>query len=343
MKKRWLTLMCAVTAGVLLTGCSQKTETSAPTEAPKAETAAETKAAEPEAAETEAAGEHRVFAMTTMGEASFWDAVADGIHSVIDERGDELVFVEGKHGDAGYQQSIIEDFIAQDVDLVFYNPTDSAASITSLELMKEAEIPIINFDSACADLSFCLSYCATDNYNAGVTVAEYMMEEHPEGGKVAIIEYVAVESSRQRSEGFADTVKASGKWEIVSQLDGGNTTDGALPVAEDIITANPDLDCIFAGNDEMGLGAYSAITGAGAEIDLYSINGGPEAKKAMLEDGEEGVWRATGAQSPIGMGKKIAEIAYQHFDGETVEPEYLIDAFIICPANIEEYGHQEWQ
>jgi ribose transport system substrate-binding protein len=287
-------------------------------------------------------GKNYVFGMTTMGEASFWDAVESGILSVLHE-GDELIFVEGRHGDAAYQQSIIEDFIAQGVDLVFYNPTDSQASLASLELLKEAGIPIINFDSKCADLSYCLTYCATDNYNAGVVVAEHMMKEHPEGGKVGVIEYVAVESASIRSQGFVDTITASGKWEIVAQLDGGNTTDGALPVAEDILTAHPDIDCIFTANDEMGLGAYSAITNAGMNVGVYSINGGPESKNAMLKDGEDGIWRATGAQSPIIMGSTIADLAYKHFEGETLEPEYLITPFIICPENIEEYGHSEWQ
>lgn len=330
MKKRMIAiLLCGIMTGLFITGCGSNTTT-------------DTDSSDSEET-TSSDSEHRVFAMTTMGEGSFWDAVAEGVHSVIDEKGDELIFVEGKTGDAEYQQGIIEDFIAQKADIVLYNPTDSEASITSLEALSEAGIPIINFDSACADLSYCLSYCATDNYAAGQLVAEYMMEEHPDGGTVAVIEYAAVESSRQRSQGFVDTIEADGNWEIVSQLDGGNTTDGALPVAEDIITANPDLDCIFAGNDEMGLGAYSAITAAGADIDLYSINGGPEAKQAMQTNGEDGVWRATGAQSPIGMGEKIAEIAYAYFDGEEVESEYLIDPFIISPSNIDEYGDSDWQ
>lgn len=279
--------------------------------------------------------------MTTMCEASFFDAVEEGVRSVMKD-GDRLVYVEGQL-DANFQQGIIEDFIAQGCDVVLYNPSDSAASLPSLKMMKEAGIPIINFDSQAADLSYCATYCATDNYQAGVVAAEFMMQEHPEGGTVAIIEYVAVESASMRSQGFADTIKKSPKWKIVAQLDGGNTTDAALPVAEDIITANPDLTTIFCANDEMGFGAYSAITAAGLKTGIYSVNGGPEAKKSMKTDGEKGVWRATSAQSPIVMGKKSMELAYKVLAGEKIDDQYLITPFIICPANIDEYGKNEWQ
>ncbi|MCC8179325.1 MAG: substrate-binding domain-containing protein [Planctomycetes bacterium] len=279
--------------------------------------------------------------MTTMCEASFFDAVEEGVLSVL-RPGDRLVYVEGQL-DANFQQGIIEDFIAQGVDIVLYNPSDSAASLPSLKMMKEAGVPIINFDSKAADLSYCETYCATDNYQAGVVAAEYLMKEHPEGGKVGVIEYVAVESASQRSQGFVDAILASGKWNMVARLDGGNTTDGALPVAEDIITANPDLTAFFCANDEMGLGAYSAVKAAGMKTHIYSVNGGPESKKTMKQDGVNGIWRATSAQAPIVMGKTSMNLAYDVLDGKEIKDEYLLVPFIISPYNIDEYGNADWQ
>lgn len=280
--------------------------------------------------------------MTTMGEASFWDAVAEGVESVMHE-GDELIFVEGEHGNASGQVDIVEDFITQGCDIVLFNPVDADAATSCLDLLEEAGIPVINFDSPCTDMSTVESFVATDNFAAGKLAAEFMMEEHPDGGKVAVLVYESAQSCVDRCEGFKEVIEAADNWELVTELDGGNTTDAALPVAEDIITANPDLTCIFSGNDEMALGAYSAVTGADANVSIYSVNGGPEAKEKMKQDGEDGVWRATAAQSPIGVGKKSMEIAYDYLDGKEVESEYLIDAFIICPANIEEYGQSEWQ
>ena len=289
-----------------------------------------------------ASGDGIKIGMITMGEASFWDAVAEGVRNVMHE-GDELVFVEGEHGNAAGQVGIIEDFITQGCDVVLFNPVDADAASSCLDLLEEANIPVINFDSPCTDMSTVESFCATDNYAAGVLAADFMAEEHPEGGTVAVLVYESAASCVDRCEGFIDRINEIGGWEVVTELDGGNTTDAALPVAEDILTTYPDLDCIFAGNDEMGLGAYSAITSAGADVDLYSVNGGPEAKAMMQQDGEDGVWRATSAQSPIKMGEQSMELAYMYLDGETLEDEYLIDPFIINPANVAEYADSDWQ
>ena len=330
MKKFLAILLVAVLALSLMAGCSNNAAPDSTT--PESNT--------PESNAPEASSIK--IGMTTMGEASFWDAVAEGVRNVMRE-GDELIFVEGEHGNAAGQVDIIEDFITQGCDIVLFNPVDADAASSCLNLLEDAGIPVINFDSPCTDMSTVESFCATDNYAAGALAAEFMMSEHPEGGTAAVLVSESAASCVARCEGFKDRLAQSEDWEIVTELDGGNTTDAALPVAEDIITAYPDLTCIFSGNDEMALGAYSAITGAGADIDLYSVNGGPEAKAKMLEDGEEGVWRATAAQSPLMRGEKSCELAYMYLDGETLDAEYLIDAFIICPANIEEYGHNEWQ
>ena len=279
--------------------------------------------------------------MTTMVECSFFDAFEQGVRSAMRD-GDRLIYVEGKL-DADFQQGVIEDFIAQGVDIVLYNPSDTAASLPSLQMMKAAGIPIINFDSPAADMSYVDTYCATDNYGAGALAALFMIDEHPEGGTVAVIEFSAADATTMRANGFVDTVEATPGWEVVTRLDGGNTTSTALPVAEDIIAAHPNLTAIFGTNDETGLGAYSAISAAGLNIHIYSVNGGPEAKQAMLSDGEAGIWRATSAQSPILMGVKTMELAYKFLAGEKVEDEYLIEPFIICPANIDQYGHNDWQ
>lgn len=294
------------------------------------------------AGQSESSESHHVFGMTVMADAAFFDAIEQGANVIIANKGDRILYASAKL-DAQQQQNIIEDFIANSVDLVFYNPADSQASLVSLRMLQEAGIPIINFDSRCADVSYCESYCATDNYAGGVVAAQYMMEEHPNGGKVAIIDFPAAESARVRADGFVDTIVPTGKWKVVARLDGTNTAAGALQVAQDILTANPDLTAMFSINDEMGQSCYNAIKGAGANVDLYSLGGGPESKSAMKADGLDGIWRATAAQSPLIIGKTIAEMGYKVLAGESVEKEVLIKPFIISPQNIAEYGQSDWQ
>lgn len=198
MKKYIALLLSALMVLCLFAGCgTQESETSEP---PAAESA--------DPVETAGAGETEggyKFGLTTMGEASFWDAVEEGVLNVMNE-GDELIFVEGEHGNAAGQADIIEDFIAQGCDLVFFNPVDADAATSCLNLLEEAGIPVINFDSACTDMSTVETFCATDNYAAGALAAEYMMSEHPDGGTVAILVYESASSCVERCDGFRDAV-----------------------------------------------------------------------------------------------------------------------------------------
>ena len=339
MKKKFLWVLAALMV-VALVGCSPATET-ATDETAVAEPTEETTPSEKAGEETDS-GQKRKIALTTMNASSFFNAVYDGAKSVVDAHGDELIYVDGKQ-DASYQAGVIEDFVAQNVDIILYNPADGEASLPSLELAAEAGIPLLNYDSKCADMSYSISFVATDNYKAGYIAGEFMCEEHPEGGTVAILDLPAAQSAVDRADGFIDAITEAGNWEIVAQFDGGNNTETALKVAEDIVTAHPDLTAIYSIADEMALGAYSAVMGAGMDTHIYSVNGGPDAKDAMKADGADGIWRATSAQSPIKMGEMIAELAYKYLDGEELEDEYLIEPFIISPANIDEYGNSDYQ
>ena len=51
----------------------------------------------------------------------------------------------------------------------------------------------------------------------------------------------------------------------------------------------------------------------------------------------------TGAQSPITIGKTIAETAYKWLNGETVEEYIPIETFLVTADNVDDYGTDGWQ
>lgn len=281
------------------------------------------------------------FGFTEMSAGSFFDACYEGAAEVIEENGDTIVHVEGK-ADSTYQLGVIEDFIAQGCDLVFYNPSDASASAAAVKALNDAGIPIVNFDSAVSDLSKVDCFVVSDSYSCGQIAGEELIKNHPEGGKVAVLDFPASAAAADRAEGFIDTVTENG-FEVVAQMDAGAKPEKGLTVMEDLIQAHSDLTAVFCINDECAQGAYSAITAAGETIEIYSVNAGPEAKAAMTSDGVDGIWKCSAAQSPIGIGQKSAEVAYKILNGEEVEEEIQIASFAVTPENIEEYNDSDWQ
>lgn len=280
------------------------------------------------------------FGFTEWASGSFFDACYDGVMSVADENGGEVIRVEGE-SDSNVQLGVIEDFIAQGVDLVFYNPVDAEAAGPALKMLKEAGIPVVNFDLAVSDTNLVDAFVATDHYSAGTVAGEHMLADYPDGGKIAILDRTNDNAAAQRVEGLLAAI--GDKFEVVARLDGGGKPETGLSITEDILQANPDLVAIYCINDECAQGAYSAITAAGADIGIYSANGGPESKAAIKKDGADGIWKCTAAQSPYQVGKASAETAYKILNGESFEKETLISTFSIDATNIDEYADSDWQ
>lgn len=374
MKKKVLGMLLSVAvAAALLTGCGNNAaessnEPEAPAQAeesqPEAEAQADDGEAENQESDAEAPeegltaekamlvsatgnviepknGEHYKFGFTEMSAGSFFDACYNGVAEIVEANGDEVVHVEGK-ADSAYQLGVVEDFIAQGCDAVFYNPSDAAASAAAVKALNDAGIPIINFDSAVSDLSQVDCFVVSDSYSCGQIAGEELVKNHPEGGKVAVLDFPASAAATDRANGFIDTVTANG-FEVVAQMDAGAKPEKGLTVMGDLIQAHDDLVAVFCINDECAQGAYSAITVAKEDTEIYSVNAGPEAKAAMAKDGKEGIWKCTAAQSPIGIGQQSAEVAYKIMKGEEYETRIEIASFAVTPDNIDQYKDSEWQ
>ncbi len=118
----------------------------------------------------------------------------------------------------------------------------------------------------------------------------------------------------------------------------GNQEQGNLN-GTDALIAHPDAVAIFGGNDPTALGAAAAAEAAQSSCLIYGVDGSPDIK-ALIADGKV---TGTGAQSPMTIGKTIAELYYKWKAGETVESRYPIPTFMINSDNIAEYNNGGWQ
>lgn len=338
MKKKVLGVLLSATMVMsVLAGCSSGTDTKADSSVSE-DSSANTEEGASEETETADGEEHYTFGFTEWGSASFFDAVYDSLEEVVTAHGDKVIHSEGQ-ADATYQASVIEDFIAQDVDLVFYNPVDAEASAPVLQQLQEAGIPVVNFDSAVSDLSMVAAFVGTDNYKAGQLAGEQLVADFPDGGDIAVLDYPANTAAVDRANGFLEAIEGHG-FNVVAQLDGLGNTETALSQAEDILQANPNLVAFFGINDDSALGAYAAVTAANEDVAIYGVNGSPEGKEKVAENG---IFKATAAQSVVNMGKESAEVAYQILNGEDYEKDVSIEPILINADNVQDYLGSDWQ
>ena len=271
------------------------------------------------------------------GTNPFFVALEGAIREVVEANGDELVSLDPQNSNEK-QLNLIEDMISQGVVAMFVNPVDRDGIIPGLDKLKEAGIPMFGFDTEVADMSYLVTYAGSDNYNAGKVCGEDLVAKCPDGGPIIVLDSPTMQSVVDRTDGFLAAIEGHG-FEVVAQIDCmGNQEQGNLN-GTDALTAHPDAVAIFGGNDPTALGAQAAAEAAQSKALIYGVDGSPDIKALIAE----GKVTGTGAQSPMTIGKTIAELYYKWKAGEAVEARYPIETFMINSDNIEEYNNGGWQ
>jgi ribose transport system substrate-binding protein len=269
----------------------------------------------------------------------FFIALNDGIKAVTDKAGDKLITLDPAL-DQAKQIAEIEDLIAQKVDAIFLNPVDWKGVRPALEAAKAAGIPVINVDAPVFDTGLVATVVASDNYKAGVLVAQDVMKRL-KYANVVLLEHPTAKSAIDRTQSFVDTIKGHDSYKIVARQSSMGQLEQAMPVMENIIQAQPRIDVVMGLNDPTAMGALAALRSANREngVLIYGVDGAPDAKKMI----QEGKMTATAAQSPKGIGKIAAESAYKILGHQQVPALQLVPVFLIDKTNVAKFGVEGWQ
>ncbi|HEC22843.1 MAG TPA: D-ribose ABC transporter substrate-binding protein, partial [Chloroflexi bacterium] len=193
----------------------------------------------------------------------FFVTLKEGAEAAADELGVTLIVVDAQD-DPAREATNIEDLIQQGVDAILVNPTDADAIVPSIQKANEAGIPVFTIDRAAAGGEV-VSHIASDNVAGGRMAAEFLCEALGGEGKVVELEGIAgTSAARDRGQGFNDYMseECPGVEIIARQTANFNRAEG-LSVFENILQAQPEIDGVFAHNDEMILGAIEAAKAAG--------------------------------------------------------------------------------
>ncbi len=234
------------------------------------------------------------------------------------------------------QISIVEAFIAQGVDYLIIIPNDSTAIVNSINTAAQQGIPVFLVDSG-ADESNYVSYIGTDNFAGGQLAAKWFGENVK--GQVAIIDGAAGNAATTaRYKGFMDEIQKYPDVEVVTADYGNGDMGTSMTVAENFLTAYPDLVGIFCCDDQMAQGAGQAVSARGLndEIIVCGFDGSPEGAQAILD----GVMDMTIAQQPRLMGKTAVDYIIKLENGESVDPIIYTDCEIVTKENAESF--LEW-
>ncbi|HEU4757466.1 MAG TPA: ABC transporter substrate-binding protein [Agromyces sp.] len=271
-----------------------------------------------------------VVGFAQVGAESGWrTANTKDIQAAFEEAGIELKFSDAQQKQEN-QIKAIRSYIQQQVDVIAFSPVVETGWDAVLNEAKAAGIPVVLTDRAVdsKDESLYVSFLGSDFVEEGEKAGQWVLDEYADTTEpVQIIQLEGTTGAApaiDRAEGFADVIAENPNLEVVASQTGDFTRAGGKQVTEALLKSNPDVDLIYAHNDDMGLGAIEAIEAAGLvpgeDIKIVTVDAVKDGMQALADGKINFIVEC----SPL-LGKQLIEIVKQINDGETPEKRIITE------------------
>lgn len=251
------------------------------------------------------------------------------------EKQDFKLNVQDGRQDLAAQNDQIDAFVQQGVDLILINAVDSEGIASGVARAQAAGVVVVavDVDAAGADAAV-----TTDNVEAGRQACQALFDKLDGKGNILIVEGTPTTAPQERVQGCEEVLEENPDITVVGRQAGKNDRASGLALTTDMLTANAEVDGIFAINDPEGLGADLAVQQASRDgIVIVGVDGSPEAVLA-LQDEKSNFW-ATPAQDPGGMALKALEVGQEIVGGNPpADRVTLLNPTIVDRDSVSEYA-----
>lgn len=271
-----------------------------------------------------------VVGFAQVGAESGWrTANTKDIQSAFKDAGIDLKFSDAQQKQEN-QIKAIRSYIQQGVDYIAFSPVVETGWDAVLGEAKAAGIPVILTDRAVdsKDESLYVTFLGSDFIEEGKKAGDWVLQEYKDAsGPVNIVQLEGTTGAApaiDRAEGFADTIKANSNLKVIASQTGDFTRAGGKQVMEAMLKSNPDIDLVYAHNDDMGLGAIEAIEAAGKvpgkDIKIVTVDAVHDGMQALADGKINFIVEC----SPL-LGKQLVDIVKTLNDDGTVEKRIVTD------------------
>ena len=265
----------------------------------------------------------------------FWLSVEAGAMAAGREFGVEILW-NGPAQETEYsrQIQIVDSMIARRVDGLAVAAAERKALVQSIDRAMDAGIPVTIFDSGLDSTNY-TTFVATDNYAAGQMAARALAKMLEGRGQVAVVMHVPGSfSTMDREKGFEDSMeKEFPLVRIVARQFGLSDRAKAMAAAENILTAHPDLDGLFASTEPSSAGAALALKARGLSGKIKFV--AFDSNDAMIEDLKSGTIHAMVVQDPFRIGYEAVRTLVDKLNGRTPPKRLDLSAVVVTREELD--------
>lgn len=276
------------------------------------------------------------FAQT--GAESVWRmANSASIKAEAEKQGIDLRFVDAQSS-VENQTKAVRQFVTDKVDAIVLAPLVVSGWEPVLQEAKAAGIPVIIMDrKIVADASLYATFIGSDFFKEGQMAAEWVLAHA--GTKRKIVELQGEPGSsaaNERQRAFASTMagRANEGFKIIARKVANFRRDQGRQAMAGLLAAHgPDVEIVFAHNDDMALGAIEAIEAAGRRPGQDIIVVSIDAIKTAVEAVAAGKLNCTVECNPL-FGPKVMDAVVRLTSGGTVMKETFNKDIVIDASNV---------
>ncbi len=270
-------------------------------------------------------------------QALFFNQMNEGAAAAAAEQGDDLVIFNANN-DPAAQNSAVETYIAQGVDGIIVVAIDVNGIMPAVEQAAEARIPVVAVDAVLPEGPQA-AQVGVDNLEAGGMIGDYFVDyvQSEMGGSATLGIVGALNSAIQniRQDGFEASIEGMGGITVAGVVDGQNVQDIALAAGENLITANPGLDAIYATGEPALLGAIAAVESQGRQDDIRVF--GWDLTAQAIRGIDQGYVEAVIQQDPAEMGATAVRILGDLTSGGSTDSVVSVPVTIVTAENVDDF------
>ncbi|MDR6179051.1 ribose transport system substrate-binding protein [Pseudomonas sp. SORGH_AS 211] len=270
-------------------------------------------------------------------QALYFTQITQGAQAAAKAAGAELV-VFNANDNPSAQNDAIEAYIQDKVDAILVCAIDVNGIKPAVSAAVQAGIPVVAIDAVLKGDN--QVQVGVDNRAAARQLGEYtgsyITRELGGEAKIGVVGALGSYVQNLRLDGFRDGLAQSApKAKIVGTVDGNNVQDTAQSAAENLLTANPDLQIVYATGEPALIGtvAASVAQGSGERTRIFGWDLSPQAVQG-LDDGSVAV---VVQQNTRGMGKAAVEAALALLAGQQVTKQQDIPVTLVTRENLDSY------
>jgi ribose transport system substrate-binding protein len=287
---------------------------------------------------TAGAASAETFALVQINQqALFFNQMNAGATAAAEAQGDELVIFNANN-DPAAQNSAIETYIAQGVDGIVVVAIDVNGIMPAVEQAAAAGIPVVAVDAVLPEGPHA-AQVGVDNAEAGGMIGDYFVDyvASDMDGTATLGIVGALNSAIQniRQDGFEASIEGVDGITVAGIVDGQNVQDVALGAAENLITANPGLNAIYATGEPALLGAIAAVESQGRTGDIKVF--GWDLTAQAIRGIDQGYVEAVIQQDPSEMGATAVRILGDLVDGGSTDPVVSVPVTIVTTENVDDF------